>query len=38
MSTPQLIEQILSGESVPERLALPLEEMQKVLETLQSLH
>ncbi|GLB38302.1 putative CPSF A subunit region [Lyophyllum shimeji] len=38
LGSPDQLERIVSGSSEPERLTMPVEEMQKVLENLQSMH
>ncbi|KAG6903292.1 hypothetical protein C0995_000187 [Termitomyces sp. Mi166 len=38
LSTPDLVEKIKAGHSDPERLTIPVEKIQAVLENLQSLH
>ena len=38
VGNPKLVDKIVRGNSEPERLTLPVEELQKVLENLQSMH
>ncbi|KAF5382718.1 hypothetical protein D9615_002834 [Tricholomella constricta] len=38
LGSPEEVEKIIAGHSDPERLTMPVEEMQKVLENLQSMH
>ncbi|KAG5648442.1 hypothetical protein DXG03_005016 [Asterophora parasitica] len=38
LGSPEEVEKIVVGNSAPERLTMPVEEMQKVLENLQSMH
>lgn len=38
LGSPEQVEKILAGQNTPERLTMPVEAIQKVLENLKSMH